>query len=176
MAKNYSQKKLDMKRESLFIIFILAGLGLMAQDFQVPEVHRLETEEDFRQYEPDVLEAIEWLKQTPVHQDEGIRQEANRFLLEWLMTNPYLSIFLHDKIVPFSDDPELLMIFMGGWTRYALEARDFDNVYKGNLNGVKAVIDFYQANRNYLETNRHIENLMEMQEKGELEDFVREHS
>ncbi len=165
-----------MKRQSLFIIFILAGLGLMAQDFLVPEVHRLETEEDFRQFEPDILEAITWLRQTPVNQDEGLRQEANRFLLEWLMSNPYMTIYLHEKIVPFTDDSELLMIFMGGWTQYALENRDFENEFKGNLHGVKAVIEFYRANREYLETSTHVENFMEMQEEGELEAYIREHS
>lgn len=160
--------------KKLFGILILSTLtiSLFAQDFSVPNNYIMKQKEDYKKYEGDVLKAIDWLIQTPVDDQKEKRLEVNRFFIVWLTGTPDISLEIKSEIITFSKkNPELLVIFMGGWTKYALESGD-NNKLTGNLKGVEAVIDFYQKNKKALKKDKNVQQYIEMKEKGQLADYI----
>ena len=133
---------------------------------------RLKTKEDYAKYEPKVLEDINWLLNTPLNREVQKRKEINTFLMQWLTGSPSVSIELSEKVVTYTDCPDCLMIFLCGWTKYALSTSHY-NKLDANLAGTESVIDFYAKNKNTTGKNKSIEKLIKLRKKGKLKDYIR---
>lgn len=155
---------------------ILAGLLvstlIYAQEFEVPENYVLKKAEDYAKYESDIIKCVDWLMATPLNEQKNKRQDAGAFLVAWLTGSPNVSIEIKQEIVTFIGSPDLLLIFMGGWTKYALESKDFEDMVAGTTAGIEAVMDFYTRNKAYLEKNKEVEKYIKMKTKGTLKDYI----
>ena len=135
--------------------------------------YELKTKEDFAKYEQDVIEGYNWLIETPMGENPQKRKELNEFLIQWMSGSPNLSIEISEKIVTYMDCGECLMMFMGGWAKYAIETKDFKNRIKGNLAGTESVIKFYLSNKETLGKNISIEKLIKLKEENKLEEYIK---
>jgi hypothetical protein len=168
-----NHKKTSAMKTLFLLVALCASTGLFAQQFEVPKDYVLKSNDDFAKYEKDVIACIDWLMATPYNQGEEKRTEANRFLLEWIVGAPNVTIQINGDIVTFMDNsPELAAIFMGGWTKYVLETKD-DNMYKGNLNGIESVVKYYKANKKFIGEDKAVEKYVQMKEKGTLGDYIK---
>lgn len=162
-----------MRKLLLFLCCSVLTVTLFAQEFEVPKNYSFTKTEDYTKYEGDIVKCIDWMLNTPVNTQNDKRTEANTFVMKWLTGSPTVSVEVKTEIVTFMDqNPELLMIFLGGWTKYALESKDYKNKIKGNLKGIESVIDFYSKNKANLKKDKNIEKYIKMKEKGTLEEFV----
>jgi Flp pilus assembly protein TadD len=134
---------------------------------------QLKTKEDYAKYEQDVINGYNWLMKTPIDMESTKRKETNAFLMQWITGSPNVSIELSEKIVTYMDCGDCLMMFMGGWTKYALESKDFKNKVKGNLAGTEGVIEFYLSNKNSLGKNKAIEKFIKLKEENKLEEYIK---
>jgi len=134
---------------------------------------QLITKEDFAKHEQDVINGYNWLMRTPVGKNPQKRKEISAFLMKWMTGSPNVSLELSEKIVTYMDCGECLMIFMSGWTNYALTTKDFNNKFKGNLAGTKSVIEFYKKNKKTLGKNKAIEKFIKLDNKNKLEDYIK---
>jgi hypothetical protein len=162
-----------MMKTQLIITFLLVSFTYVrSQDFEVPS-YTLKKAADFAQYEKDIIAAVNWLAATPVQDQVSKRGDATRFLIEWLTGSPNVSVEINGEIVNFTKpNTELLIMFMGGWTKYVLETNDKSKL-KGNLSGIEMVIAFYQKSRKDLKRDKNVEKYVEMKEKGTLEEFLK---
>lgn len=165
--------------KQIFIITLLLAFAqtLFAQDFQVPKNPVLKKKEDFAKYEKDVIACSNWLENTPLDKEVSKRKDASAFLLTWVSGAPNVTIEINQKIVNFTEkNPDLLMIFIGAWTRFALENPDAaKDMTKGNLAGLRGVIKFYQANlEKGIKKDKNVENLVKLEKEGKLEAWVKE--
>jgi len=149
--------------------------GLFSQTFEVPKNFNPKTADDYAPYEADVIKSVDWLMSMPYALEKQKREQVNAFLLKWITGSPNVLIDIKPEIVTFigGGTPDLLMIFMGGWTKYSLESKKFDDKEGGSLAGINAVIDFYENNRKSLPKDKNVEKYIKMKEKGELEDYVK---
>lgn len=154
----------------LALIFFIS-LQSFSQDFKVPANYKLEAAEDYAKYEQDVIDAVTWLQNTPVNEERGRRKEVVRFLMQWITGSPTVTIEI-GKLVTFMDDADYLMLFMGGWTKYALTTKDFTDKVKGNQAGIESVIDFYKKNKDIMGTHKGVEKYIKLQEKGKLAKYI----
>ncbi|TAL81807.1 MAG: hypothetical protein EPN88_00260 [Bacteroidetes bacterium] len=162
--------------KKIFIAFILAAsmIGLSAQDFDVPKDFTANKPEDYAKYEKDIMLCINWIMATPVNDQTAKRKESYAFFMKWLTGTPNVSVDVKSEIVTFMEpNGDLLLIFMAGWTKYALETKDYKNKLNGNLKGIESVIDFYQKNKDNLKKDKNVEKYMKMKEKGTLEDYLK---
>jgi hypothetical protein len=163
-----------MKKLMSLLALTILSLNVVAQEFEVPANYKLNTKEDYTKYEPDILKAIDWLFNTPMQTKPEKRKDINAFVIIWITGSPNVSIEIKPEIVTFMEpNAELLMTFMCGWTKYALESKDYSNSVKGNLKGVEAVIDFYTKNIDHLKKDKHVEDYIKMKTKGNLEEFIK---
>lgn len=165
-----------MKKILIIFTLSISTTGIFAQEFIVPEKYNPSTPEDYEQYEPVVLAAVNWLLDTPVNEQIEKRMDANTFLMKWLSGTQKFTIDIRPQIVNFMEiNPDLLMVFMCGWTKYALETGDYKNALKGNLKGVESVITYYQKNKDNLLKDGHVEKYVRMKEKGTLEEYIKKY-
>jgi len=158
-----------MKKLFFISIIVFQGTFLFAQEFQVPTNYNLVKVEDYAPYEQDVLNCIKWLTDVPVDQNIQKRKEANAFLMKWMIGSPDLKIEIRPDIVNFVSNPEMLMAFMCGWTKYSLETRDFSNQIKGNIAGIENAILVYNKNKKAIGEDKNVEKWSKLQSKGTLE-------
>ena len=96
------------------------------------------------------------------------------------MTNsPDISVALDGTVLKVTNkNPELLAIFMASYARSAFESeKGKQDQTKCNIAGLKSVMTFYKANiEKGLKKDKSIVKLMESNDKGELEKWVKENS
>jgi len=135
--------------------------------------YQLKTKEDYAKYEQDVINGYNWLMKTPVGENPQKRKEISAFLMKWMSGSPNVSIELSEKIVTSMDCDDCLMMFMSGWTNYALTTKDFNDKFKGNLAGTRSVIEFYKKNKKALGKNKAIEKFIKMDDNHKLENYIK---
>jgi len=163
--------------KQVFIIALLIVISHLAvgQSFTVPKNYTLKEVSDYAKYEKDIIDCVIWLENTPVDEQRNKRSKANQFLIQWVTGSPNLTISINSKIVNFTDkNPDLLIIFLGGWAKYALENPEYkDDEVKCNLAGLRSVIKVYKK-RNGMKKDRNVEKLIKLEKKGELEEWVKQ--
>lgn len=164
-----------MKKTAITFLLLIASIGLFSQDFEVPEDYVLDKEKDYAQYEQDVIDGVNWLLKTPVTKEKAKRKEVNAFILKWIIGSPSVSIEINEGIVTFMKCSDCLLMFMGGWTKYALEAEDDIDTMHGTIAGIECAIEFYKKNKSSLGKNKAIEKYIKLQEKNELEEYLESH-
>ena len=158
-----------MKKLFFVSIIALRGIFLFGQEFQAPTNYNLVKAEDYASYEQDVINCVKWLTETPLDQNTEKRKEANAFLMKWMTGSPNVKLELRQEIVTFMSNPDVLMAFLGGWTKYSLETGDFSNPLKGNIAGIENVIFFYNKNKKVIGKDKNVEKYIKLQSKGSLE-------
>lgn len=165
-----------MKNGKLFLLSIaLSALFYTAYSQDDKMLDSLpQTKEEFVRSESAVINTINWLENTPVNQQVDLRTARKAQLLAWITNSPTVTIDLHANITPFMNrNPELLIIFMGGWTRYCLENAYSRDPVACNLAGLQSVIKVYKMG-NGLKHDREMEKIIDMQTKGTLEQWVKD--
>lgn len=156
----------------IFMLTILAN-HVFAQEFEVPNNYEFTSSEDYVKYEGEVLKSIDWLLSTPIKDQVDKRKEVNTFLMTWLTGTKTVSIEIKTEIVNFMNpNPDLLMIFLCGWTQYSIETGDNENKILGTQKGIEAVIDFYTKNKAEMIKDANVEKYIKMQKKGTLVEFI----
>ncbi|MFT5779539.1 MAG: tetratricopeptide (TPR) repeat protein [Crocinitomicaceae bacterium] len=168
--KQSARKNLLIAQDMGTVIHPQIVADLFTEEEDEKEEIQLKTDED---YEQDVIDGYNWLMETPIGTEPAMRKEISAFIVTWLTSSPNVTVELSDKIVTYMDCGDCLIMFMGGWTKYALESKEYDNKVKGNLAGTEDVIKFYLLNKDAIGKNKAIEKLIELQKKNELESFIK---
>ncbi len=159
-------------RGLVLMALLFAGLDASAQSYDVPKNYVLKTRDDYAKYEPDVIKTADWLQQTPWKAQPQKTEEANQFLLKWAKGTPAVTIRLVEAVMNLSDrNPQLGFVFMAAFSKYVLEHKDDRDPNNANIMAVRAVIDKYKAEPGH-KPDDDIEHLIELDTKGELNDWV----
>jgi hypothetical protein len=167
-----------MKKLIIISLFSVFFSGLMAQQnaCPVPQNYILEKASDYKAYEKDVTKCVNWLIETPSNQDIESRKAAWQFILKWIDGSPDVMVYVTDDFITFLDkkQPELLLVFMGGWSKSTIATGDKDNIEKNALAAIEDVITYYEKNKEIIGKNKAVEKYIKLKEKGELKKTVEE--
>ena len=162
-----------MKTIKLVLLLSFITNLLFSQKFEMPENYKLETAGDYKLYEQDVIRGINWLLETPVNEQPAKRKEVNTFLLKWISGSPHVHIMIKSSVVTFIEtSPDLLMVFMCGWTKYSIESKQFDDNVGGSLAGIEAVVAFYTKNAELQVKDKNVEKYIKLKSKGKLKEYL----
>jgi len=163
-----------MKR-SLFLIivsFFALTKFAVAQTYDVPKDYQLKVKEDYAKYEAEVINTVDWLQQTSWDDDQDKRKEANAFLMAWITGSPNVTITIGSPLMKLvNKNPDLLMTFMGGYTKYCLQHRDTLDAHAANVAGLKALLSKYQTEKNHKKDSA-VEKLIKVDQDGKLEEWA----
>ncbi len=157
-------------KQLLFICILnLSALSFAQERLSTENFPKKESE--YAASEPSVLATIDWLDATPLGEQEEERTTQQALLITWLTNSPSVTLELHGYVTDLSDkNAELLIIFMGGYTRAVLADKKADAL-TCNLAGVKSVVKFYKNGS--AKKNKVIEKLVAMDDQA-LEAWVKE--
>ncbi len=133
----------------------------------------METPEDYERLAPFVAKAFDWLYQTPVGQETEKRQSINAFLLQWVTGTPMVTIMISEEIVPYAEQIESLVIFMGAYSKHAIHAEKQNN-WEATYYATQHVIDFYERNKKELGRNKDIEKLAKLEQENKLKKYIKD--
>jgi hypothetical protein len=123
--------------------------------------------------EKQAIATINWLEKTPLDQNAKKRQQQTALLVQWITKSPTVSIELNASTLTFmKKNPELLIFFMGGWTKYCLQHNHSNDKVKCTMAGLKSAIKIYKKGVE-IKKDKNMEKLIALQDKGELEDWVK---
>ncbi len=166
-----------MKTQKTIITLLLTVLFFQtsfSQEFTIPKNVKLDSAEDYKKYETDIINCINWLENTPINTNTEKRTLANAFLTQWAMGTPTVTIEMQSfQIDLTTKNPDLLMTFMGGWIKYSIENPTIKNTTEaGNITGINSIIKVYSKNKdNGIKKDKRIEKLMKM-DKPELQEWI----
>lgn len=168
-----------MKIQRILIIlistFLLTQSGF-SQEFVIPSNVKLESAEDYTNSETDILNGINWLENTPLNEQLDKRTMVNAFLMRWATGTPTVTLEMQSFQMDLTKkNPGLLINFMGGWIKYAIEnPTEKNNTQAANIAGINSLIKVYSSNKdNGIKKDKRIDKLMKMSEP-ELQIWVAE--
>ncbi|MEO6977859.1 MAG: hypothetical protein ABI113_05745 [Mucilaginibacter sp.] len=162
-------------KKILFVAMLLISFTTFkatAQTFPVPENYTLKVKEDYPKYEADVIKTVDWLQNAPSSEDKDKLMAANRFLVAWISGSPDITISITHALADISDkNPSLLMIYMGGYTKYVLQHKDDKNTLNAKVAGLRQVVAKYNLDTDHVK-NSTVEKLAALDQKGKLVDWA----
>jgi hypothetical protein len=159
----------------LFFYFLLAvsAPNLAAQDFHVPRHIELEEDEDYADYEEDIVECVNWLINTPFKKSDKKRSEAMAFLVQWVEGAPNVMVSLNSDILTFvNTESEALIVFMGAWAVYSIENDAKDDVLNNTMAALDGVMKYYENNSGVLIKDKNIEKYIKLRNEKKLQAHV----
>ena len=141
---------------------------------QAATTGKLETPEDYEAAVPQVVGAFEWLLVTPLNSEPEKRKELSAFLIRWITGSPTVSVEVKEQIVPYMDQPECFMIYLGGYTKFVLQSKD--DKAEANLYATLRVLEFYEANRSSIGKHKELEKLLKMRNDNKLKGYIKSNS
>lgn len=167
-------KTMPLKRIFILIPCFFALSKGFAQQFSIPQNVQLHSKDDYIKYEKDIIATADWLQATPVGNDDATRKQANTFLMQWVTGSSTVNVNVNaDFIGKLCDkNSDLLMMFIAGYTRNALQNNYDTSRFNGNMAGVKGVILLYKLGGK-IQKNRFVLSAIHAMDEGKLEEWVR---
>lgn len=160
-----------MKTHTLLWLSFFITICLSAQDFDVPKDYKFEKKEDYKSYEPQVKQAINWALNNTLSADAKKRVEVNTFFMAWVSGTPDVTVGMDSKIVTFIKyNSELLMPFIMGWVQFSLDNNYSKDKIMCNKAGIETVVAFYNKNRGFLKKDKEVEKYEKLISNGKLEE------
>ena len=155
---------------SIFALIVCCFAGFSQEQQLLEQLPT--TKEEFIASEKRVLASIDWLENTPLTQEKEKRKLQNALLVAWLTNSPTVTLEINADVLDFTKkNPDLLILFMGGWTRYALQNNYSKDNVQGSIAGIRSAIKVYKTG--LLKKDKEMQKLVELDEKGGLEEYVR---
>jgi len=159
------------------LVFLVCMIQVnYAQDVIIPENAKLSSKEDYKNYEADLLNCINWLEDTPVNEYSALRAKANTFIIQWATGTPSVTIEMQTFQTDLTKkNPSLLITFIGGWIKHALENPTKQiSALEGNMAGFESLIKVYSKNKaSGMKKDKRVEKLLDM-DTSELQNWVSE--
>lgn len=152
---------------SCIMCFFLSGY---AQSINIPD-YKLDKPEDFAKYQPDILKCINWLESNPNTVEPEKRKMAEKFILEWIIGTPDVSIEINSAIAKFiSSSPDLIVPYFCGGIKYVLNGGDNDDKVKVAIASLESVIRYYELNKP--KKDKEVEKIIKLNKSGGLQSWV----
>lgn len=165
-----------MSKHLLLALSLLVSTATLAQTTPspVPTDYTLKAAPDFDRYAPQVIATVNWLEASTLPTDNEQRRAANTFLIAWISGSPKVSVAIEEYVTDlYNKDGDLLIAFMGGWTRYAIQNPGTKDKQVLAAEGIKDMIASYKAKGGT--GNKKLEELEKLSAKGQLSDWVKKH-
>jgi hypothetical protein len=156
------------------VIFFALAMNLNAQTFEVPSMDdKPASQAEYEKMEPSILRCIDWLNSTPLSINAENHTTANAYFMLWLTGTQKVNVVVDGYVLNYAEkNPELLMAFMTGWSKLALETQEKDN-FKLALAGMTNLMSRYKNNVPFFKKDKRLKKLLEISEKGEMENWLK---
>lgn len=157
---------------TLISLFASLAISVSAQESKLLSKPS-ETKEDYKTNEPKVIATVDWIENTPINENEELHKLQYGLLIQWISGSPTVTLSLQNYVMEYAKkNSELLIVFMGGWTRYALQNEYTTDALQCNLAGVMSMIKVYKAGK--LKKDKKMDELVKLEADGKLESWLKD--
>jgi hypothetical protein len=158
----------------LFAGLLALSAGAAAQTDTLLHNPLPKTKEEFTASEPGVIRTVNYLENTPIDKQSVAWRAQAKLFVAWLTSSPQVTIDVDERTTRIAQrNPEMLIIFMGGWTRYVLQNGYSKDRVQGIVAGLRSAIRAYKMGNGF-KRDKEMEKLIQLEEGNGLEDWVRE--
>lgn len=159
-----------MKKLALVIVTLVMAQCAMAQQFSLPIMPQKMWPSEYANYEGDVLNCCNWLLNVAPDYNQPKHEECASFLTRWLAGTPAVQLILNENLVD-SKNTDILLAYMSGWTRYAINNPDAPMIICANV-AVEDMLNYYFSHKDVLGKSKVCEKLLKEQQKGSLPVYI----
>lgn len=163
-------------------IILLSSLifTINAQEIEIPDSYDYSSKEEYQKSVIKIIEVIEWSDKHKLDENIDIRKEANQFINDWIEnSNPSeikinissnISNILKNDKNPFADD--FYMAYVRGYIYFSLKNKTITDEKPKNKAGIENLLKIYNNNLHLNIQSKTIKNLLEISDKGELDNWI----
>ena len=171
-----------MKKIALSVCGLLFGLVLFAQQVpKFPYPYEPKTDADFEKVQNQAVNCMKWFINTPINNYKETFGYMHSFLLIWTAGIRTIPLSLDAKVAaPLLDEKSkpkttyYMVAYLSGMILYQLDHSTQDDQIALQLEGVRAVIKFYQNNTDKLEVSQGVNKYIDLDRSGKLDKWVSE--
>lgn len=170
-----------MEKLSLVIIGLLVGIMLRAQVPSFPYPFKPQTDADYENVQNQAVDCMKWYINTPINKYSDSFVPVYNFLLSWtagVKTIPLrFDIGTAAPLLEEKNDPKssyYITAYISGMVLYQLQHPTQNDQAALQLEGIRAVIKFYENNPDQLEPSKAVNKYRELNNSGKLDSWVGE--
>jgi hypothetical protein len=171
-----------MKKIALSVCGLLLGIVLFAQQApKFPYPYEPKKDADFEKVQNQAVSCMKWYLNTPIKQYRETFEYMHRFLMIWTAGINTIPLALDSKVAaPLLEEKNkaktqyYIVAYLSGMLLYQLDHRTNEDKAASQLEGLRAVIKFYQLNSDMLENSKAINKYIELDSSGKLDNWVNE--
>ena len=159
-----------MKNIVLFLLLIAGSFG-MAQDQEYDKI-KVKTPEDCKKAEPKVLEAADFIIDSPLETDNRNLYAARALIIDWMSNTPEHTFSLDGNTAKLAKGKNisLLAVFMACQTKFVLENPDSSKEkHKVQLAAFSSLAEYCMNNRHGVDMTKAVIKLIDAYKNGKME-------
>jgi hypothetical protein len=172
----------NMKRVSLSLIGLFLGILLFAQVPKIPFPFDPKSNADYEKVQPQAIDCMKWFINSPINKYKESFNYMYNFLFVWTAGIKSIPLSLDKGVVaPLLEEKNkpktsyYMVAYLSGMLLYQLQHPTQSDQAALQLEGVRAVIKFYENNTDMLESSAAVNQYRELNNSGKLDSWVGEH-
>ena len=162
-----------MKKITLFLVLLFAGVYSYSQDLPNLKQVKLNKSSQFKAAEPVTVKVINYLLETPINKKNKSRTEAGQFILKWMDGTPDFTFHLEERETNFfNTDSDLMLMYMTSLTKFAIENPTIKDPKAMVLGAMQIVLPYLNSQEDKKSWSTALWQLNEANQKGKLEAFL----
>ena len=141
--------------------------------FELPKTIVLETEQDYKKYEGDIIKAAKWLEETDLDKETNKRKEINDFLMKWIMGTSAVTVEIKEPLINLCGENEnLLALFAASYSRNFLENKKSATKFTATRAGITSMINVYKKGIAVTKSTE-LEKAIKLYDQGKLDQYIK---
>jgi hypothetical protein len=157
-------------KQILVLLLLAVSFTVYAQ--KAPDLSniRLATESEAHDAESIALEAANYILASPFNRSNAEQMKSVSFIGMWMEKTPdYMYDIDKSTMQLFSENPELLAIYMAAITKFSIENKEASkDPFAMKVNGIITMLTYVENPNNKIVPGKPIKKLLEAKSKGEL--------
>lgn len=164
-----------MKKLTCILLIITSFYTLHAYGQELPHLKgiKLNRRTDFKAAESTVAKVVDYLFETPIASKNKARNEAGKFLVDWMNGTPDHIFYLEEKETSyFNSNTDLLLMYMAALTKFTLAQPDEKEKQQQALGAMNLVLPYLYQHSDKNTWSKELWQLYDASKNSKLKAFL----
>lgn len=160
-------------RKIIVAFLCLFTLNLYGQELPNLKNVKLNKKASYKNAEPTIVKLVDYLFKTPIDKKNKARNNAGRFLLDWMNGTPDYVFYLEEKETSFfNTDPDLLLMYMAALTKFSLQQPMAKEKQAQALGAINLILPYLYQQSDKKTWTKELWQLYDASKNGKLKEFL----
>ena len=163
-------------RKTFLLIFLFSCFQATSSFGQAPpnlKNVKLTKRASYKHAESTIIKVVDYLFQTPLQKKNKSRNEAGKFLVDWMNGTPDYVFYLEEKETSFfNTDADFLLMYMAALTKFALTHPAEKAKQEQALGAMQLVLPYLHQQSDKKTWPKELWQLYDASENGKLKEYL----